>query len=192
MGVCCHNSVLDFWFDLWYSIKKYEWANLEDCTKMVFLMSVCSSCKPLWWQHIDGHLCIPTVLLIYSKLIEWVRRTLTDETLEISGVAGTSTFWGRLPTLFLRLLRLFWQWARCLNWISSGIEVVITRTIRNRLTVDPVRGFESHPLRQDKLTGRQGSGLSIFLQYVFKLLKPQWFLSLWFSFWERTDFYERN
>ena len=32
--------------------------------------------------------------------------------------------------------------------ICSGIEVAITRTIRNRLTVDPVRGFESHPLRQ--------------------------------------------
>ena len=31
--------------------------------------------------------------------------------------------------------------------ICSGIEVAITRTIRNRLTVDPVRGFESHPLR---------------------------------------------
>ena len=37
--------------------------------------------------------------------------------------------------------------------ICSGIEVAITRTIRNRLTVDPVRGFESHPLRHDKLTG---------------------------------------
>ena len=34
--------------------------------------------------------------------------------------------------------------------ICSGIEVAITRTIRNRLTVDPVRGFESHPLRQKK------------------------------------------
>lgn len=34
--------------------------------------------------------------------------------------------------------------------ICSGIEVAITRTIRNRLTVDPVRGFESHPLRHEE------------------------------------------
>lgn len=32
--------------------------------------------------------------------------------------------------------------------IWSGIEEVITRTTRNRLTGETVRGFESHPLRQ--------------------------------------------
>ena len=38
------------------------------------------------------------------------------------------------------------------NTICSGIEVVITRTTRNRLIGDePVRGFESHPLRQSGL-----------------------------------------
>lgn len=31
--------------------------------------------------------------------------------------------------------------------IWSGIEEVITRTTRNRLTGETVRGFESHPLR---------------------------------------------
>ncbi len=59
--------------------------------------------------------------------------------------------------------------------ICSGIEVAITRTIRNRLTVDPVRGFESHPLRHDKLTDRQGSGLSTFYIEHTKLVVPQWF-----------------
>ena len=36
------------------------------------------------------------------------------------------------------------------NFIRSGIEEVITRTTRNRLTGETVRGFESHPLRQFK------------------------------------------
>ena len=36
------------------------------------------------------------------------------------------------------------------NFIRSGIEEVITRTTRNRLAGETVRGFEYHPLRQFK------------------------------------------
>ena len=36
--------------------------------------------------------------------------------------------------------------------ICNGIKVAITSTIWNRLAVDPVRGAESHPLRQKFFT----------------------------------------
>ena len=37
------------------------------------------------------------------------------------------------------------------NWIWRCIEVVVTRTIRNRFVLNRARGFESHHLRQNSL-----------------------------------------
>ena len=45
------------------------------------------------------------------------------------------------------------------NFIRSGIEEVITRTTRNRLTGETVRGFESHPLRHKSPGNAEFPGL---------------------------------
>ena len=70
------------------------------------------------------------------------------------------------------------------NFIRSGIEEVITRTTRNRLTGETVRGFESHPLRQFKSRCKFAYD-GIFPRFpVFSSNKLNWIFRKFLLYWQ--------
>lgn len=59
---------------------------------MIFRMSVCSSYMPLWLQHIDGHLCIPTVIIrkefgMEEKCLEYLENCGVRQVLSVRNAA---------------------------------------------------------------------------------------------------------
>ena len=96
---------------------------------------------------------------------------LRSEKLAQSGEKTVSPDWGKFfpPPLQRR--------GKCgiiENGSCSGIEVVITALTRNQVYPQGYRGFESHPLRHDKLTDyTRGVVCQLFIFKFSKLIAPQ-------------------